>query len=73
MNKLEDDITALAVSINNGNHKALARAITLVENEMEGSELLLKNIFLVVVFFTTSLTSSPTNLCNTSGLNSGTS
>ena len=44
MNKLTDDIKALAVSINNGDRKALARAITMVENEMNGSEALLKQI-----------------------------
>ena len=44
MNKFLEDIPALAVSIINGNRKGLARAITLVENEMDGSEELLKNI-----------------------------
>ncbi len=44
MNKFPKDIETLAISINRGNRKALARAITLVENEMDGSDVLLKNI-----------------------------
>ena len=43
MNKSEE-INSLAVLINNGERKALARAITMVENEMDGSEELLKKI-----------------------------
>ena len=44
MNNFPEDLQALAISINNGDRKSLARAITMVENEMEGSENLLKQI-----------------------------
>lgn len=44
MNNFPEDIQTLAISINNGDRKSLARAITMVENEMEGSENLLKQI-----------------------------
>ena len=44
MNKQTDDINALAFSLSNGDRKSLAKAITLVENEMNGSEALLKLI-----------------------------
>ena len=44
MNNFPEDLQALAISINNGDRKSLARAITMVENEMEGSENLLKLI-----------------------------
>ena len=44
MNKFPKDIETLAISINRGDRKALARAITLVENEIDGSDVLLKNI-----------------------------
>ncbi len=44
MNNFPEDLQALTISINNGDRKSLARAITMVENEMEGSENLLKQI-----------------------------
>ncbi len=44
MNKFSEDIPALAVLITNGNRKGLARGVTLVENEMNGFEELLKSI-----------------------------
>lgn len=44
MNNFPEDLQTLAISINNGDRKSLARAITMVENEMEGSENLLKLI-----------------------------
>ena len=44
MNNFPEDLQALVISINNGDRKSLARAITMVENEMEGSENLLKQI-----------------------------
>ena len=44
MDKISEDITSLVSSINNGDRKALARAITMVENEMDGSATLLKQI-----------------------------
>ena len=44
MNNFPEDIQTLAISINNGDRKSLAKAITMVENEMEGSETLLKQI-----------------------------
>ena len=44
MNKFPKDIETLAISINRGDRKALAKAITLVENEIDGSDVLLKNI-----------------------------
>ena len=44
MNNFPEDLHTLTISINNGDRKSLARAITMVENEMEGSENLLKLI-----------------------------
>ena len=44
MNNFPEELQTLAISINNGDRKSLARAITMVENEMEGSENLLKLI-----------------------------
>jgi len=44
MKKISDDITTLADLIKKGDRKALARAITLVENEYVGSDILLKII-----------------------------
>lgn len=44
MNNFPEDLQALTISINNGDRKSLARAITMVENDMEGSENLLKQI-----------------------------
>lgn len=44
MNKSRDDISSLASSVATGDRKALARAITLVENEMSGSSELLKKL-----------------------------
>ena len=42
MSNHNQDISTLKSSIENGDRKSLARAITMVENEMEGSEVLLK-------------------------------
>ena len=44
MKNFPEELQALTISINNGDRKSLAKAITMVENEMEGSENLLKLI-----------------------------